>query len=426
MIRQLWLARIALMAGVVFSTSNAQAVLLVYEPFNYPEGNFLAATTVGAANTTTSPVGYLAPSFNNWYGTGIDAGGYQTANDGQIIATDLAVPGLAKPSATKSLTLGGMGHTMRVSLNSSTAAIPNRIASNLTDSPDALAGTDSTLQATDTGGTGYYSIALRVLSTTALNANGGVLMGFNNVIGAQVNNPSTAGAGLTIRPKAGGGANEFQLGIIKQGTTNFTNATWSPDTFTTDSTIFVVGKYQTVGPLETGAPFTTDDIASLWINPAPSTFGLFEPAGALTNTQGDDITTNGVTNNHTLQSFILRQTGTTANNQVPIAVVYDELRVGTNWADVTPGVPADYNGDGAVDAADYVLWRKGGPLRNEVDMPGTINATDYTAWRSRFSNSSGAGAGLAGGSSVPEPSCVLLFLVCALQCTTRRHSRSKP
>ena len=38
------------------------------------------------------------------------------------------------------------------------------------------------------------------------------------------------------------------------------------------------------------------------------------------------------------------------------------------------GVPGDYNNNGVVDAADYVLWRKGGPLQNEVDTPGTVNA----------------------------------------------------
>ena len=74
-----------------------------------------------------------------------------------------------------------------------------------------------------------------------------------------------------------------------------------------------------------------------------------------------------------------------------------------------PGVPGDYNNNGKVDAADYVLWRNGGPLQNEVDMPGTINAADYTAWRARFGNTSGAGSGLLG-SSVPEPSTFVLFV----------------
>ena len=60
-------------------------------------------------------------------------------------------------------------------------------------------------------------------------------------------------------------------------------------------------------------------------------------------------------------------------------------------SDATPGgVPGDYNGNGKVDAADYVRWRNGGPLQNEVDAPGTVNGADYTAWRARFGNTSGA------------------------------------
>ena len=56
-------------------------------------------------------------------------------------------------------------------------------------------------------------------------------------------------------------------------------------------------------------------------------------------------------------------------------------------------VAGDYNGNGKVDAADYVLWRNGGPLANEVDTPGTVNAADYTEWRARFGNPPGSGSG---------------------------------
>lgn len=73
------------------------------------------------------------------------------------------------------------------------------------------------------------------------------------------------------------------------------------------------------------------------------------------------------------------------------------------------GVPGDYNNNGVVDAADYVLWRNGGPLQNEVDTPGTVNGADYTAWRARFGNTSGAGAAL-GAAAVPEPGACLLAL----------------
>jgi hypothetical protein len=77
-----------------------------------------------------------------------------------------------------------------------------------------------------------------------------------------------------------------------------------------------------------------------------------------------------------------------------------------------PAVPGDYNGNGKVDAADYVVWRNGGPLLNEVDTPGTINAQDYTEWRSRFGNP-GSGGGL--GAAVPEPPTFLMIgLILAL------------
>ena len=71
-------------------------------------------------------------------------------------------------------------------------------------------------------------------------------------------------------------------------------------------------------------------------------------------------------------------------------------------------VPGDYNNNGVVDAADYVLWRKGGPIQNEVTgvTPGTVTPEDYTAWRQRFGNTSGSGSLSA--ASVPEPDALSL------------------
>jgi hypothetical protein len=75
---------------------------------------------------------------------------------------------------------------------------------------------------------------------------------------------------------------------------------------------------------------------------------------------------------------------------------------------VGDGVPADYNSDGAVDAADYVVWRDGQPLANEVATLGSVTAEDYTAWRARFGNYSGSGSAL---NPVPEPEIGMLVLV---------------
>jgi hypothetical protein len=71
-----------------------------------------------------------------------------------------------------------------------------------------------------------------------------------------------------------------------------------------------------------------------------------------------------------------------------------------------PGVAGDYDNNGKVDAADYVIWRNGGPLQNEVATLGTVTPEDYTAWRAAFGNP-GSGSGAA----VPEPGSALLALL---------------
>jgi hypothetical protein len=71
-------------------------------------------------------------------------------------------------------------------------------------------------------------------------------------------------------------------------------------------------------------------------------------------------------------------------------------------------IAGDYNGDGSVDAADYIVWRKGGPLQNETVTPGTVTIEDYNEWRSHF-GSSGSGSG--GGASVPEPLSTMLSII---------------
>jgi hypothetical protein len=73
------------------------------------------------------------------------------------------------------------------------------------------------------------------------------------------------------------------------------------------------------------------------------------------------------------------------------------------------GVPGDYNNNGVVDAGDYVLWRKGGPLANEVDNVGVVNAQDYTEWRARFGNPNPGSGSSLGVASVPEPATIVLL-----------------
>jgi hypothetical protein len=88
------------------------------------------------------------------------------------------------------------------------------------------------------------------------------------------------------------------------------------------------------------------------------------------------------------------------------------------------GLPGDYNANGCVDAADYVLWRKGGPLMNEIDTPGTVNGADYTEWRARFGNPGGSGAAgaLVSQSAVPEPATWATLLLGILAIPARRRA----
>ena len=81
-------------------------------------------------------------------------------------------------------------------------------------------------------------------------------------------------------------------------------------------------------------------------------------------------------------------------------------------------MPGDYNGNGVVDAGDYVQWRKGGPLLNEVDTPGTVNDADYTEWRARYGNPSGLGSGFT---TVPEPAAAVLVAYLCLFSAFRRN-----
>jgi autotransporter-associated beta strand protein len=98
-------------------------------------------------------------------------------------------------------------------------------------------------------------------------------------------------------------------------------------------------------------------------------------------------------------------TGSGAANISPLLSGSGTLTVTTG---AVAGVPGDYNNNGTVDAADYVVWRNGGPLQNEVagTTPGSVTAEDYDAWRARFGNNSGSGSGQS--AAVPEPTSILL------------------
>ena len=78
------------------------------------------------------------------------------------------------------------------------------------------------------------------------------------------------------------------------------------------------------------------------------------------------------------------------------------------------GLTGDYNDDGIVDAADYVVWRK----------TDSGNSQGYTDWQENFGEGMGAGGGSAGASpsqtGVPEPATLVLLMFAAAGWCLRR------
>jgi hypothetical protein len=87
----------------------------------------------------------------------------------------------------------------------------------------------------------------------------------------------------------------------------------------------------------------------------------------------------------------------------------------------------DYNRDGRVDEADYVLWRNtaGSTVTRysgaDGDGNGIIDQADYAIWRSGFGATGGAGSGI-GAATVPEPCFIAEILVLAVVFSVTRQA----
>src|SRR5690348_13122673 len=122
--------------------------------------------------------------------------------------------------------------------------------------------------------------------------------------------------------------NTVQLGIAKNvfaaGNTGMTN--WASTPVTVGQPFFVVVRLQIVAT--NSQTFYTNDEVDLWINPPPNTFGTNEaniPTPSAISPPGDgnvDASTTGP------GRFAITDNGPKGE--------LDELRISTNWADVTP------------------------------------------------------------------------------------------
>jgi autotransporter-associated beta strand protein len=100
----------------------------------------------------------------------------------------------------------------------------------------------------------------------------------------------------------------------------------------------------------------------------------------------------------------------TSDGSGSFLIDYDYTNDVVKLLDFQSGLNGDYNGDGMVNAADYVVWRNNMGTTNELlndPLGGEIGQLHYDQWRENYGNGTVADAA-SQGSTVPEPTTLAL------------------
>jgi hypothetical protein len=265
-------------------TISSNAFLTVQVPPPFAIEPFAPAQT--AYTPGTSLIGQTNAEGRTWFSAG-PAGTVPTIQGGS-----LPVTGLASLQGNSVATFGGV------------------------NGPSARFG----LKTNFNSGTVYYSLAFKVMDFGSLGTSGGFFAAFNDSTGSQGNTPTIIAAGLETRKDGAG----FDIGLKKAAAGSLFDTT--PHAL--NETVFVVASYT----FNTGA--TNDDVAQLWINPPPSTFGAASPPPPTLMTNDSPDIDNG--SSAQIASFVLFERGSGNGTLQPATTIFDEIRVGTTWASVTP------------------------------------------------------------------------------------------
>jgi FAD dependent oxidoreductase len=144
-----------------------------------------------------------------------------------------------------------------------------------------------------------------------------------------------------------------------------------------------------------------NDTLSLWTDPA-----------SLSNLSAPIFTSSSSNFLSSLSSLGVVSYNTSKSNAGGYLDALIVSNTSTGFMDVTGvSVLGDYNLNGVVDAADYVVWRKD-PNRTQAQ---------YDTWRARFGQTANSGSGVSENTAIPEPTTLVQIVLVAAGCSLRRR-----
>ena len=217
----------------------------------------------------------------------------------------------------------------------------------------------------------------------------------------------------------GGGGDVFLEGDLRPGN--------SPGTISFDNNIFLGAATNVdieIGGMTAGAQFDTiavdgefvlDGVLNVSLIDASS--GAFLPEGG---SEFEIINASGGIGGQFADSHLPGPRG-----GISFGLAYSNESVSI----LVAGARGDYNYDGTVDSADYVLWRKlAGTTAASADGNGDgfVNAADLQVWQSRLGNAAVDFSQFGAGANVPEPHAIgLLLMACTVFSARRRSGRTQ-
>ncbi len=127
-----------------------------------------------------------------------------------------------------------------------------------------------------------------------------------------------------------------------------------------------------------------------------------------------------------LANLLTHSTFTNITNKLIWHLFYDPTAL---TLAVVPALTGDFNGNGIVDAADYVVWRNsqgqtGIGLAADSNFDEQVNFVDYLMWRLHFGQAvPGSGAGAGEQAAVPEPGSLALVVLAIVALLAAPHRK---